>query len=61
MTMVHRCVVLCYCIISQEVTKKTKVQELSLLGTQFLTDDSFKSLANTKSLRRLRVEGANSS
>ena len=41
----------------QEVTSHTKLQDVSLLGTQFLTDDAFKNLANTKSLHRIRIEG----
>ncbi|XP_067934698.1 F-box and leucine-rich repeat protein 13-like isoform X2 [Watersipora subatra] len=39
-----------------EVTRHTKVQDVSFLGTQFLTDDAFKSLATIKSLQRIRVE-----
>ena len=52
-----------YCLIVnlvamfQEVTSHTKLQDVSLLGTQFLTDDAFKNLANTKSLHRIRIEG----
>lgn len=41
----------------QEITDRAKLEEISLLGTQFLTDEAFKCMASTKSLKRIRIEG----